>query len=450
MLAGWLCLALPAGAAAQAGSEAETVTEAEAAGQTPAQAVPASVEAPPLTRLEARIELERLLIDQEFEAAVEAGLRLVELTEQEFGSESREGAEAHQRLGDAQQRAAQHEDAAVSYLRAIDLYRANDGPFAESLIEPTVSLGDNYHADEQYLNAVGAYDEARTIQRRIFGLLSEEQIFVLDKLTESFEEMGMGAEANDQQLTALMLIERRYPEASVEVLEAIYRYARWLRSVFRFTEERLQYERAIRIIRENYGKDSILLVTPYRELGNSFRVNAFEQPRGASALQSALELIEQQEEVDELTRAQVLLDIGDWKTAFGAVDGGAAEYLQAWQALDVVENGDEFQQSWFGGRRPIFVLTQRMSDRGLSQAPEAMDGRVIVRFDIDARGRPANAAVLESDPPGFKDEAALRAIRQSRFRPKIIDGEIVLARNFGVEFTYSYLPATLEESETSG
>jgi TonB family protein len=410
----------------------------------------AEPESPPvMSRLEASIELASLMDEGDYAAAVDVALRFVELTETEFGADSRETASAYNTLAEAQRLSGMYPEAESSYLEAVDIYRNIDGPFGASLIEPTTGLGDNFYDSGDYVSAVAAYDEARSVQRRVYGVLSEEQVELLDKMTDSFMRMGMSTEANDQQLSALMLAERNYPEASVEVLEAIYKYARWLRSVGRFVEERLQYERAIRIIRDEYGKDSALLVRPYREIGNSFRASGFEQGRGASALQIALELVEEQEPTDPMALARVLLDIGDWKTAFGSVDAGGEEYLRAWRTLDAVESGSTLQEAWFGGRRPVFVYTERMSDRGLSQDADALPGSVVVKFDIDNRGRTENVMVIDSDPPGFKDEAAERAIRQSRFRPKISDGVLVGARNMGVQITFRYLPSE-EENGNSG
>ena len=50
--------------------------------------------------------------------------------------------------------------------------------------------------------------------------------------------------------------------------------------------------------------------------------------------------------------------------------------------------------------------------------------QVTVSFDIDKAGNTQNVMLVESDPPGLKDEAVLRHIRRSRFRPLIDDGAV--------------------------
>jgi TonB family protein len=428
-------------AAAPVAPASDTPLETEESGAVPEVE---QVEAPPTTRFEAQIEFERLMREQRYDEAVEMGRVMLSLTISEFGDESHEAALAHNSLAEAERNAGQSDAAEVDYLRAIDIYRAVDGPFAPTTIPPTIGLGDNYYDDKQYLNAVSAYNEARSIQRRVYGLLSEDQILVMDRITRSFQQMQMGAEANEQQLAALALIERNHPAGSVEVLGAIYKYAHWLRSTGRYFDERAQYERAIRIIRDQYGKDHPLLITPYRELGNSFREQAFEDPRGVGALNTALEIIEMQEAIDPLIFAETLRDVGDWKTAFSPVSAGDADYARAWQLLGGMEDGDRLRAEWFGGRQPRFVLYQRLSARDLSANPldpDAVDGYVLLQFDVDVSGHPDNVVIIESDPVGFKDESAVRAIRQSRFRPYIDEqGEFVPVSGLAIRISFRYVP----------
>ena len=61
-------------------------------------------------------------------------------------------------------------------------------------------------------------------------------------------------------------------------------------------------------------------------------------------------------------------------------------------------------------------------------------------FDVLPSGRTANVSVLESVPPGLKDESSARSIARSRFRPRIIDGELVVATGIARDFTFYYTP----------
>lgn len=56
-----------------------------------------------------------------------------------------------------------------------------------------------------------------------------------------------------------------------------------------------------------------------------------------------------------------------------------------------------------------------------------VEGRVVVRYDVTQAGTVANAVVVESEPPGVFDAAALDAVRSWRFRPMVDRGEVVPA-----------------------
>lgn len=445
----WCLLILAESALPQApdGTPSEPADGPEATGIEPLEPWPGGEAADepglPVTRFEARLAFDRLLADEDYNAAVAVGERMVELTIDEFGAEAVETGDAYAALGRAQREAGDYEAAEESYLRSVEVMRATGGTYSEHLIDPLIGLGDTYHVSEQHLEAVSAYNEARSVNRRVYGLLNEDQIEILDRMTESFYAMEEFQEAGEQQLEALRLIERVYEPHSRETLEAVYKYADWLQRNNRFTEEREHYTRAIRTIREHYGEDDVLLVEPLRRMANSFRQQRAAHGQGISALNDALEILTEQSAPDRLQLARVLRDIGDWETAFSSVGPDNTEYRQAWELLGGVENGDELRSDWFSGVN--YVLREPHSTRGLSTAPDAVQGTTTVRLDIDEQGRSRNVAIVESDPPGFKDEAFLRQVRNSRFRPHMEDGVVVPAERLGLRFTFRYLPDELED-----
>lgn len=398
-----------------------------------------------ITRFEAEIEMRRLAEAERHADAAAIGAQLVPLTEAEFGPESIEAAAAYRALADAQSMVGEHQAAEASYLRALAIYRRVEGSFSSVLIDPLLGLGDSYHKDGQFANAISAYSEARTVSRRADGLLNERQIEILDRMTASFERLDQLTEAHTQQLEALRLIERIYPAASPEAFEAIYKYGRWLRGVHRYNEEREQYFRAERLIRDAYGADSLLLVRPWRERAISFRVQGAAASQGISGLRDAQAIVESQPTPDPLMLAEVLRDIGDWQVAFGRIGTDGADYQRSWQLLASVPNGEELRTDWYAGIE--FVFNAPLSRRGLSDDPQAPRGRVLVRFDIDEFGRSENVVVIASEPVGLKDEAVSRHIRQSRFRPNIVDGRVVTARNKALDIIFRYVPNENQQGE---
>ncbi|HUO68924.1 MAG TPA: tetratricopeptide repeat protein [Gammaproteobacteria bacterium] len=367
---------------------------------------------------------------------VESQQRLVTRTEDQFGKRSRQAAEAYVDLAEAQRRAGDHAGAEKSYLAAIDVYHSLEGPFTPLAIEPLTALGDNYRETNDYMRAVTAYGEARTINRRVYGLLNEDQIPLIDRISDVMLELNKPADAEEQQLDALRIVERSHPPESDEALGALYKYAGWLREQGRFQEERDQYMRALRTVHDHYGKEDPHEVPALLGIGNSFRVQRIPEPQGAGALHDALQILTMHGSADKLALAETLRDIGDWEVAFTKVDYDGAEYRRSWQYLGEVADGDKYRKQWYSG--PNYVLREPVSLAGLSQDPNSPAGHVIVKFDLDKTGHASNVTIVESDPPGFKDEAVIRHIRRSRFRPQMADGLPVAHEALALQFNYRY------------
>jgi TonB family protein len=373
---------------------------------------------------------------------VTASERLVETSIAEHGRNSLQTAEAYVGLADAHREAEEHEEAAENYLTAVEVYRALDGPFTPLAIPPLTSLGDNYREAGDNVNAVSAYSEARTVSRRVFGLHNIDQIELLDRMSESLLDLDELAEAEAQQLEALRLVQRANAPDSDAVLDAIYKYAAWLGERGLYQLQRDQYTRALRIIRNGSGGERDLRqVRALLGIGNTYRRERNPAGPGIAALQDALALLRERPEADPLLMATALRDIGDWNTAFGKAGYDGGEYQRSWDLLGAVADGESLRKRWYTGAN--YVLYEPLSPRGVSTAPEAVPGHVLVRFDIDTAGNPGNVTLLESRPPGFKDEAVLRHIRRSRFRPWIVDGTAVQGQNLAIRVDFRYLPDAL-------
>jgi TonB family protein len=434
-LLAWLvcgCLTSAAGAQTDAEEIAGTPQPDEAGVDDGAVAEPAAIETP------------ELVVAQPVNP-VAAAERLVASNRAQFGERSFQTAEAYTSLADAHRRAKDHETAAENYLAAVEIYRSLEGPFTPLVIGPLTSLGDNYHEADDDVNAVAAYTEARTVSRRVYGLHNEEQIELLDRMSRSFLDLNQFSEAEAQQLEALRLVQRGNPPGSDAVLEGMYKYAEWLGDRAYYQLQRDQYARALRIIRQVHGERDVRQVKPLLGIGNTYREERNPASMGISALQEALALLLEQPQRDPAAIALALRDIGDWSVAFGKTGYAGTEYQRAWQMLSAAPNGEQLRREWFSGAN--YVLYEPISPRGLSIDPDALSGHVTVTFDIDHAGNTDNVALVESNPLGLKDEAVLRHIRRSRFRPLLQDGAVVVGKGLAIQVKFRYLPATADEGD---
>ncbi len=389
----------------------------------------------PVTRFELQIELEDRLAAGETAAAAALGDPLLVLAAEEFGTGSTEYAQTLLLVAEAHKANENYTAAEETALRAVEAYREAEGTFAEALIGPYVALGDIYEAAGDYLNAMPAYDEARTISRRVNGLLDLGQIDILERMSATAEEMGEMEEAQEYQQDALMLVERQHDPHSPEVVAAAVRYGTWLRDHNLFTQEHALYTRVERAVTNEFEDDAIELIPLLRARANSFRTQALNHPLGIGSLERAMEILAVTPV--PLLIAEVQRDLGDWQAAFNEDGSDGTAYLNAWNALADVPEGDALREAWFGEFPTRFVLLAARTQRGFSTDPDAATGRLIIRFTVLPSGLTSDVEISDADPPGIAETAFLRQFRASRFRPMIRDGRLVPARRgFSAEFRY--------------
>jgi TonB family protein len=79
-----------------------------------------------------------------------------------------------------------------------------------------------------------------------------------------------------------------------------------------------------------------------------------------------------------------------------------------------------------GTRPPLLVQDGRFEYPAAARAA-GTQGHVVVAFAVTADGRVEGARIVESQPPGVFDAAALRYVGERRYRPMQRDGRAVAA-----------------------
>ncbi len=62
------------------------------------------------------------------------------------------------------------------------------------------------------------------------------------------------------------------------------------------------------------------------------------------------------------------------------------------------------------------MYPRRAAERGI-------EGYVLIEFTVTALGTVENPVVIEAEPPGYFERAALNAARKFKYRPKVVNGE---------------------------
>lgn len=87
------------------------------------------------------------------------------------------------------------------------------------------------------------------------------------------------------------------------------------------------------------------------------------------------------------------------------------------EELDLLRPADRNPEPQFRELIPIRHLTPNYPESALEQA---IEGNVLVEFDVSSTGVVSNISVIESDPPGIFDEDAIKTATRFRFEPRLI------------------------------
>ena len=106
---------------------------------------------------------------------------------------------------------------------------------------------------------------------------------------------------------------------------------------------------------------------------------------------------------------------------------GSRPGLGAWAAVALLATFVFNAAGCAGASRPVQLLSGAdlvYPDRARAAGVE---GVVRVRYDVTVEGHVVNAQVDAADPVGVFDDAALALVRSWRFRPAVVDGQLVAA-----------------------
>lgn len=79
-------------------------------------------------------------------------------------------------------------------------------------------------------------------------------------------------------------------------------------------------------------------------------------------------------------------------------------------------SGDSAELEWREGARPVYPAAAKA---------EGIEGRVTVEYRVTTTGAVEDVRVVEAQPPGTFDAAALTAVRSWKYRPFLRDGVAV-------------------------
>lgn len=423
------------------------------------------------------------------------GVRLVNQVLRETSTNQIDSFEDKVSLADslAEMMAAESE-AATARLEAIDNYNAviadlegDGGAWNGSLVEELTSLGTLLQQQGSHEEAIKVFDRAVHINRISLGLHSVEQVPAIESKIQSYLALNQWQDA-DLTFEYLYYIQRRaYGARDPRLIPVLNSIAEWNLRAFhlghgealgmRLNNALMFWNAAARMVKTHFGPQDERFVTYLRGIANSSyllsrnpemmadlgrpefrnelavnRVNlgqsdSYESRGYASGARALTEILryEIDKRDDVLALADAFTNLADWYLIFGRRRAAEEQYSNAWRLLANQPNADALHKAYFGRIVPMpsFVAEH---NRGyeldvVRQSDEPLDSDYAdLIFYVTDTGVVRDVRTLSAETEDNKNQLSRlrRVVRNSHFRPIIIDGIPQRSENNVFRYRYWY------------
>lgn len=398
--------------------------------------------------------------DRQFDEADTLAKQIVELTIEIHGLDSNESAKALTNLAIAQHGIQDYESSILNYNAAIGIIERIEDRLSSQLINPLRGLGAAQLASGRADLARATFDRAVHVSHVNSGPHNLEQVETLQSLAETYMAVGEFGDAVEVQKRIYYLQARNIENDSIDIIPALRTRANWQRRMQLFEQQRYTLRRIISVIEDNKGKESLELIPPLTELGESFLYvgysdAAYAQPvsvtSGEIYLKRAVRVAEASAGEDWTILADAMLKLGDYYVMSDRPNRGHRVYRDVWNFLSADDSrlgarSEKLEQvvllneirppSMYGGDPSLPVRRD---------LPGFDTGKAVYQYTVSSRGNSTNIRLVDADPPGLDDmyQAVGREMRRMIHRPRLRDGVPVNTDNVIYRHSFLYRQADL-------
>lgn len=378
-------------------------------------------------------------------------------------------------------------DSIRDYGFAVEEIELEGGAWDQNLTQELSALGVLQQQQGNHLEAIEIFDRAIHINRINSGLNTLEQVSDVERLIDSYLALGNWEQADLYYEYLFYIQQRAYGPHDPRMIPVLDRLASWNIQAFnigygeslgiRLSSAQILFSAAARMVAVHFGENDERYIQYRRNIANSaylvarnpellaetdridyrnsqevLRERLDEQspvrPRGFQAGEQALRAIVRHyaaKENSEVELASAITDLGDWYLMFERRRAAEDLYREAWNILGRADNGAELQQELFGQSTPIPTFADSV-DSLLTQPITTTDGKslnydyVDVVIDVTETGVARNVEILSEETAvnSAQFSRLRREIRNSYFRPRLENGEVVRSDQNYFRYRYWY------------
>jgi tetratricopeptide (TPR) repeat protein len=377
-------------------------------------------------------------------------------------------------------------DSIRQYQASIDEREFEGGAWDQGLTQELRAMGSLQLQQGAYLQAIEAYTRAMQVSRINYGLDNIEQVPVVEQLINSHLALGQWGKADQYHNYLYYTQKKAFGLDDPRMIPVLDRLASWSMSVFnsgygeavglRLLTAFSSYRAASEIVSLHFGEEDERYVnylkdmaaTAYLVSRNQSLIEEANRPEYSNSqamfedkmreidainpsgyndgLRALERIVDHFADEDDLPSdyAQALIGLGDWHLMFERRRTSARYYQEAYEVLGALDQGDKLIQEYLGRVKPLPELSQTIQPLSVDtvsdgdQARASYSGAVDVIFDVTRYGAVIKLRMLTEETEVNSTVLTLlrRRIRNTVFRPAVVDGE--LTRTPDNHFRYRY------------
>jgi TonB family protein len=285
--------------------------------------------------------------------------------------------------------------------------------------------------------------------------------------------LGRQPEAQDLMTYRVRAAEKTYGEGSPKVMPWLCDLGNWFADIGKTPEARMTFQTALNIVGTTDSLNAPIIVEPLRGIARAYMLRSsypdewrkapwprlgcgplyavlppeclnpaaldasgrhIIAPRtlnqeGEDALKRALRILESDPDSAAQTGIETLIQMGDWYQIKESPHEALTYYERAWQLIHTTPSLPESAATALNVPVRVYYPTPQIV-ANVPTRVAAVDTRshsVQVEFTVAADGSVRDARIVGHDTRDRYARDILKAVRDSRFRPKFVDGQAVAA-----------------------
>jgi tetratricopeptide (TPR) repeat protein len=381
--------------------------------------------------------------------------------------------EALTALGDAYLDANEYASAEAAYAEAVRSAEQHGGRETQRVLAALTGLGTTLARAGHHHDAIPLLQRAVAITRAQFGMFDLRQQNLLETLAGSLTALDRQTEAQDALIYRVRVAEKTYGEGSPQVIPWLCDLGDWFADIGKTPEARMTFQMALNIVGTTDSLEAPILVEPLRGIARAYMLRAsypdswrkppwpklgctgayavippeclnpkaidsagnfIIQPRtldqeGEDALQRALRILESDPGLAPQTRLETLIQMGDWYQIKKSPREALTYYERAWQLIRTTPGLPNSAVTALNVPVRVYYPTPQIVAHVpiLTAAVDTQSHYVQTEFTVAADGSVRDARIVGHDTRDSWARDILKAVRDSRFRPKFVDGQAVAA-----------------------